>query len=183
MTSNCLQKNEKMETSEDIQSRYWDGIWHRKISYVNNEKQKTTGGRNRTSKSRQKIRTLGGKVTYKYSEILVVDAIKRIEMKGKFEKEYLRRTRKLLETQLHCRNLIKDINTWAVLLIRYSRPFLKWTREILQQMDHRTRKPITIYKCLHPRDNRDCTYQEKKGKDLPTFKITLMHRHNVSKIT
>ena len=36
--------------------------------------------------------------------------------------------------------IIKGINTWAVLLVRYSGPFLKWTREELQKMDQRTRK-------------------------------------------
>ena len=76
--------------------------------------------------------------------ILEADAIKQVEMKEKIKKEYLRRTRKLLETKLSSRNLIKGINTWAVPLIRYSGPFLKWTREELKQMDQRTRKLMTI---------------------------------------
>ena len=36
-----------------------------------------------------------------------------MERKNKIQKEYLRRTRKLLETKPSCRNLIKGINTWA----------------------------------------------------------------------
>ena len=67
------------------------------------------------------------------------------EMKEKIKKEYLRRTKKLLETKLYCQNLIKGINTWAVLLVIYSGPFLKWTREALKQMDQRTRKLITMH--------------------------------------
>ena len=43
----------------------------------------------------------------------------------KIKKESLQSTRKLLETKLYSRNLIKGINTWAVSLIKYSRPFLK----------------------------------------------------------
>ena len=50
-------------------------------------------------------------------------------MKDKIQKEYCRRTRKLLETKLNSRNLIKGINTWAVPLVRYSGPFLKWARD------------------------------------------------------
>ena len=50
-------------------------------------------------------------------------------MKDKIQKEYLRRTRKLLETKLSSRNLIKGINTWTVPLVRYSGLFLKWTRD------------------------------------------------------
>ena len=75
------------------------------------------------------IRTIGENETYKHLGILEVDSIKQVEMKEKIKKEYLRRTRKLLETELSYRNLIKGINTWAVSLVRYSRTFLKLTRD------------------------------------------------------
>ena len=84
-------------------------------------------------------------------------------MKGKIQKEYRRRTRKLLETKLNCRNLIKEINTLAVPLVRYSGPFLKWTRDELKQMDQRTRKLMTMHKALHPRDDVDRLYVSRKG--------------------
>ena len=64
--------------------------------------------------NRDKIRTLGENETYKYLGILEADTIKQVEMKGKIRKEYLSRTRKLLETKLSSRNLIKGIYTWAV---------------------------------------------------------------------
>ena len=83
------------------------------------------------------------------------DNIKQVEMKDKIRKEYLRRTRKLLETKLSSRNFIKGINTWAVPLDRYSGPFLKWTRDELKQMDQRTRTLMTMHKTLHPRDDVD----------------------------
>ena len=53
-------------------------------------------------------------------------------MKDKIQKEYLRRTRKLLETKLKSRNLIQGINTWTVPLVRCTGPFLKWTRDELK---------------------------------------------------
>ena len=81
------------------------------------------------------IRTLAVNETYKYLDILETDTIKQVEMKDKIQKEYLRRTRKLLETKLSCRNLIKGINTWAVLLVKYSGLFFKWTRNEFKQMD------------------------------------------------
>ena len=83
-------------------------------------------------------------------------------MKDKIRKEYLRRTRKLLETKLSSRNLIKGINTWAVPLVRYSGPFLKLTRDELKQMDQRTRKLMTMHKALHPRDDVDRLYVSRK---------------------
>ena len=50
--------------------------------------------------NKDKIRTLGEKETYKHLEILEADTIKQVEMKDKIKKEYLRRTRKLLEKTL-----------------------------------------------------------------------------------
>ena len=50
--------------------------------------------------NQDKIRTIREKETYKYLSILEADTIKQVEMKEKIKKEYLRRTRKLLETKL-----------------------------------------------------------------------------------
>ena len=36
--------------------------------------------------------------------------------------------------------MIKGINTKAVSLVRYSGPFLKWTKEEFRQMDQKTKE-------------------------------------------
>ena len=105
--------------------------------------------------NQDKIRTLAENEIYKYLGILKADTIKQAEMKNKIKKKYPRKNRKLLETKLSCRNLIKEINTWAVPLVTYSGPFLKWTRDELKQMDPRTRKLMVMHKALHPRDDFD----------------------------
>ena len=99
------------------------------------------------------------------------DTIKQVEMKDKIQKEYLRRTRELLETKLSSGNLIKRINTWAVPLVGYSGPFLKWTRYELRQMHQRTRKLMTMPKVLHPRDDVDRLYIPRKegGRGLASI--------------
>ena len=107
------------------------------------------------------IRTLGENETNKYLGILEADTIKQVDMKDKIRKEYLR-SRKLLETILSSLHLIKGINTWAVPLIRYSRSFLKLTRDELKQMEQRTRKLMTMDKTLHPRDDVDRLYISRK---------------------
>ena len=105
--------------------------------------------------NQEKIITLEKKEKYKYLGILEADTIKQGEMKNKIQKEYLRRTRKLLKTKLSSRNLIKGINTWFVSLVRYSGPFLKWIRDYLKQRDQKTRKLMTMHKALHPRNDVD----------------------------
>ena len=76
---------------------------------MENVKQHRTDGMELTNQD--KIRTLRENDTYKYLGILEVDSIKQVEMKEKIKKEYLGRTRKLLETKLSCRNFIEGINT------------------------------------------------------------------------
>ena len=85
--------------------------------------------------NQDKIKTLAESETYKYLGLWEIDTIKEVEMKEKNQKEYLRKTRILLETKLNSRNLIKGINTWAVPLVRYSEPFLKCTKNELKQMN------------------------------------------------
>ena len=96
-------------------------------------------------------------------------------MKENIKKEYLRRTRKLFETKLYSSNLVKGINTWAVPLVRFSGPFVKWTREELKQMDQRTRKLMTMHKALHPRDDFDrlCVLKKEGGRRLASIEDSI----------
>ena len=169
MTSNYLQKkkNEKeLETlihtiriySRDIGMEF--GIEKCAMLVMKNGKRQLTAGMELPNQD--KIKTLAENETYKYLGILEADTIKQVERKNKIKKEYLCRTRKLLGTKLKSRNLIKGINTWAVLLVRYSGPFLKWTRDELKQIDQRTRKLMTMHKPLHPRDDVDRQYVSRK---------------------
>ena len=133
--------------------------------------------------NQEKIRTLAENETCKYLGILEVDTIKPMEMKNKIQKEYLRRTRKLLKTKLARRNLIKGINIWAVTLVRYSGPILKWTRDELKQMGQRTRKLMIMQYTLETMLT-DYMYREKREEeDLPALKTTLTHRYDDSKTT
>ena len=122
--------------------------------------------------NQDKIRMLAETETCKYLGILEADTIKQVEIKDKIQNKYLRRTIKLLETNLSGRNFIKEINTWAVPLIRYSGPFLRRTRDELKQMDQRTRKLMTMHMALHPRDNVDRLYVSRKqgGRGLACSK-------------
>ena len=174
MTSNCLQKNEKeLETqihavriySQDIGMEF--GIEKCTMLVMKSGKRHLTDGMELLNQD--KIRTLGEK--YKYLGILETGAIKQVEMKEKIKKDCLRRTRKLLETKLCSRNVIKGIHTWNVPLVRYSGPFLKWTREELKQIDQRTRKLMTMHKALHPRNDVDKLFVSRKeeGRGLASI--------------
>ena len=145
--------------------------------------------------NQDKVRTLAENETYNYLWILEADIIKQAEMKNKIQEKYLRRTRKLLETNLSSRNLIKGINIWAVPLVRYSGPFLNWTRDELRQMEQRTRKLMTMHKVLHPRDHVDRQYVPRKegGRGLASIEDSVdtsiqrledyIEKHELGRIT
>ena len=170
-----MKKTNKLETlihairiySQDIGME--NGIEKCAMLVMKSGKQHTTDGMELPN--HDKMRTLGKNETYKYLGIIDAGTIKWVEMKDKIRKEYLRRTRKLLETRLSSRELIKGINTWAVTLFRHSGPFLKWTRDELKQMDQRTKKLMTMNKALHPRDDVDRLYVSRKegGKGLASI--------------
>ena len=123
--------------------------------------------------NQEKIRTLGEKETYKYLGILETDTTKQMEMKEKIKKEYLKRARKLLETKLCSRNLIKWINTWDRF---WSGPenLSKWTK-------YQENKWPWIRHYIPEMTLIDYMYQEKrKEEDSLTLKTALMHRYDSS---
>ena len=105
--------------------------------------------------------------------------------KDKIQTEYLRRTRKLLVTNLPGRNFIKGITIWAVPVVGYLGPFLKLTRDELGKLDQRSRKLMTIHKALHSRDDVERLYLPRKegGRELLASKTALTHPYNDSKTT
>ena len=121
--SNCLPKMKKIgypqTGSEDIQSRYWNGIGLRKMRHDNYEKRETThGGRNGTTKSR-KNQNLQRK---RYLKILCNIGSRHHQTSGDKRKRIKKcisgKRESFIESKLYSRNLIKGINTWAVLLVR-----------------------------------------------------------------
>ena len=92
-------------------------------------------------------------------------------MKYEILREYLGIIRKLPEAKLSERKLFIGINTWALPFARYSRPFVKWTRDQLKQMDRRTRKLMTLHKALHTSDDVDRLYVSRKegGRGLASI--------------
>ena len=83
-------------------------------------------------------------------------------MKRTVKKEYLRRVRKVLESQLNGGNLIAAINTWAVSLLRYAAGFIDWTQGELEALDRRVRKLMTMHNALHPKSDIDRLYLPKR---------------------
>ena len=65
-------------------------------------------------------------------------------MKLNVSKEYIRRFRKVLKAKLNSGNLVRGVNTWAVLLLRCSAAFASWKKSELQAIVRKTRKLFTM---------------------------------------
>ena len=53
-------------------------------------------------------------------------------MKLNVSREYIRRSRKVLKSKLNGGNLVLEVNTWALSLLRYSAAFASWRKSELQ---------------------------------------------------
>ena len=95
---------------------------------------------------------------YKYLGIVELDGIKEKDMKERFTKEYKRRIKLILKSNLNRRNTISAMNIWAVAVMRYGAGIVKWTKEELEKIDRQTRKIMTMNGALHPKSDTDRLY-------------------------
>ena len=73
----------------------------------------------------------------KYFGILEADKFLDEKMKLNVSKEYIRRVRKVLKSKLNGGNLVRQVNAWAVSLLRYSAAFVSWRKSELQAIDRK----------------------------------------------
>ena len=85
--------------------------------------------------NQEKISSLGEKENYKYLEILEADTFKHAKMKEKWTRDIIR-TRKLLETKLCSRNLIKRNKQLDRLPSKKLQTILKMNKGGTHRTDH-----------------------------------------------
>lgn len=99
------------------------------------------------------IKELDQNRPYKYLGMYEIAKIQHIEMKEKIKKEYYRRVRLTLKTQLSAKIKIIGINMLAIPVVNFSFN-INWKISELKNLD---RKLLTTYRSHHPKD-RQYTY-------------------------
>ena len=99
---------------------------------------------------------------YKYLGVLQTDTVMSADMKKKVKKEYFRRLKLLLKSQLYAGNLISGINAWAIGIVRYTAGVLDWGKGELRKIDVQTRKTMTMHGAFHRNSNVDRLYLKRK---------------------
>ena len=117
---------------------------------------------------------------YKYLGILEADNILHTDMKVIVTKEYIRRTKKILKSQLHGKFCIQAINTWAVPVVRYGAGILNWTTQELKALDTKTRKLMRIHGAHHPQGDVDRLYVNRRegGRGLHSIEEVVRREEN-----
>ena len=93
----------------------------------------------------REIRELEQGKTYKYLGIEESEGIQK-QMKERLKREYNKRLRMILKSELNARNKITAIGALAVPVLRYSFGIINWRTEEIKKIDRETRKMLTMYK-------------------------------------
>ena len=108
------------------------------------------------------IRDLENEKVYKYLGVDESDGIQHSKMKEKIRKEYYRRIRLILKSELNSANKMGAINTLAVPVVTYSFNIINWTIADIHRLDRKTRKLLTIHRMHHPKADVHRIYLPRK---------------------
>jgi hypothetical protein len=110
------------------------------------------------------IKELEPMKAYKYLGVEENHNIEHKNGREKLKKEYIRRLRLILNTELSAKNKMQETGLLAVPVLRYSFGIINWHQEEMQKLDRKTRKMLTIHGQRHPRADTDRLYVSiKKG--------------------
>lgn len=173
-----LAKNDKeLEKQLEIVKSFSDDI---KMEFGLEKCAKTTFIKGKLSKSKNvslpdvEIRSLEHHETYKYLGVEENEGQQHKLMKTNLTKEYLRRVRALLKTELSAKNKISAIGSLAVPVLQYSFGIIKWTLAEIKNLDRRTRKLLTMHGALHPKSDVDRLYVPRRegGRGLRNIELS-----------
>ena len=109
------------------------------------------------------IRELDEEEAYKYLGINEGDGIQHAAMKEKVRKEYYRRVRLVLKSELKAANRFEAINTLAVPVVTYSFNIINWKMSEIERLDTKTRKALTIHIMHHPKADVNRMYLPRRS--------------------
>ena len=90
------------------------------------------------------IQDLDQAETYKYLRMEEEEGVQHHTMKVNIKKEYQRRIKLVLKSELNVRNKIAAINTLAAPVILYSYGVIDWKLDEIQDLDRMTRKQLCM---------------------------------------
>ena len=108
------------------------------------------------------IRELDQEEAYKYLGINEGDGIQHATMKEKVRKEYYRRVKLVLKSELNAANRFEAVNTLAVPVVTYSFNIINWKMSEIKSLNTKTRKLLTIHRMHHPKADVNRIYLPRR---------------------
>ena len=120
----------------------------------------------------QVIQDLDQAETYEYLALEEGEGVQHHKMKVRIRKEYKRRIKLVLKSELNARNKIAAINTTAVPVILYSYGVIDWKLDEIQDLDRMTRKQLCMNWMLAKKADVDRIYLpcQEGGRSLMNLK-------------
>ena len=120
------------------------------------------------------IKEIDQEGTYKYLGVNEGDGIQHATMKEKIRREYYRRVRMVLKSELNAANRFEAINTLAIPVVTYSFNIINWKLSDIKRLDTKTRKMLTMEKMHHPKADVDRLYlpRAEGGRGLAQLELT-----------
>jgi len=128
------------------------------------------------------IKDLDPRKAYKYLGIEENFDLQHKNEKEKLKKEYLRRLRLILGTELSAQNKIQAIGSLAVPVLRYSFGNVNLYQEELQKLDRKTRKLLTIHGQHHSNSEVDRLYVPRKQGGRDVMQLEAAHEGEFTKL-
>jgi len=128
------------------------------------------------------IKELDPRKAYNYLGIKEGFDIQHNNEKEKLKKEYLRKLRLVLGTELSAKNKIQAIGSLAVPVLRYSFGIVNGHQEELQKLDRKTRKLLTIHGQHHPKADVDRLYVPRKQGGRGLMQLEAAHAVEITKL-
>jgi hypothetical protein len=119
---------------------------------------------------------------YKYLDVEESNNIEHKKEKDRLKKEYIRRLRLILSTELRAKNKMQAIGSLAIPVLRYSFGIINWHQEEIQKLDRKTRKMLTIHGQHHTKADIDRLYVTRKDGGRGLMQIEGAYITEVTKL-
>ena len=146
------------EFSDDIHMQF--GL--DKCAKITIKKGKYIAGENIILNEQEQIQNLEQGEMYKYLGVHENTEIQQHKMKMNIKKEYFRRSRLVLKTELNLKNKIKALNSLAIPVVQYSFGVIDWKMQEIKSMDRKTRKILTMHGLHHPKADVERLYIQRR---------------------
>ena len=113
---------------------------------------------------------------YKYLGIQEAEGVANAANKDKVRKEFYRRVRAILQTELNARNKIMAINSLAIPIVTYGNNIPYWAMPEIKRLGGKVRKLLTINIMHHPKADVDRQYTRRPDGGKGLLQLELMYK-------